>query len=212
MKRLLSGVFGCMSFALSLSAGLITSAPVGGATTTFPGGDFCSAAASTGTVAGFSLTSTGSACYNYSEGFGFGSNGFWDISIVGDDSGVTKITIDLEGLYSSVGGFMNYAPGMGSPVIAVLAADGTTVLESFDLSVSAPITSSSSAVDYGEFRGISLAASDIRYFQLSGSYIGMHDITLSGGSAIPEPTTILLAGLALAAICSVRRRRNRQTN
>jgi hypothetical protein len=156
-------------------------------------------------VAGFSLTASGNACYNYADGWGLGSNGLWSIGLVGDDFGSTVITIDLGRLYSSVGGFMNYAPDHGSPVIAALAADGTTVLESYDLAASAPISTPEGG-DAGAFRGISRTSADIRYFQFGGSFSVMHDITLS--SATPEPTTVLLAGFALAALGLIRRVRH----
>jgi hypothetical protein len=204
MKRLFFVLPGCVILATSLSAGLITSAPAGGATTTFPGGSNCVFGPSSGTVAGFSLTASGNACYNYADGFALGSNGFWFLGLVGDNSGSTVITIDLGRLYSSVGGFMNYAPDWDTPVISALAADGTTVLESYNLVTSAPISTPWSD-NAGAFRGISRTSADIRYFQVGGSYSVMHDITLSGGDATPEPTTVLLAGCALAALGLIRR-------
>jgi hypothetical protein len=129
--------------------------------------------------------------------------------MVGENSGGTTIRIDLGGLHSSVGGFMNYAPGHGVPVIAALAADGSTVLESYDLSSAAPI-STPGGVDAGAFRGIVRGSADIRYFQFSGSYSAIHDITLDGvASSVPEPATIFLSTFALAGLAFVRRRAGR---
>jgi hypothetical protein len=184
---------------LPLSAALLTSAPVGGSTTTLAGGGSCFSGPSAGVVSGFSLTATNDACYNYSGGWGLDSNGNWGMSLIGDNSGSTLFTIDLGGLFGAVGGFLNYAPGYGTPVITALAADGVTVLESYDLSVSAPI-STPSGFDQGAFRGISRPTAEIAYLQFGGSYTALHDLTLVEGSTVPEPATtfLVLAGSALA--------------
>ncbi len=191
--------------AFVLSAGLITTAPSGGTTTTFLGlTSVCHGAPGGGVATGFNITYTGAACYDYIGSFALATNGTWQISLIGDDSGTTFITIDLGGLYSSVGGLMNYAPG-GETSIAALAADGTTVLESYNLVIDAPI-STPGATDAGAYRGIERAAADIRYFQLGESYIVMHNITLAG-AAVPEPTAWLLAFPALVGFALLRRRR-----
>jgi hypothetical protein len=127
-------------------------------------------------------------------------------------SGGCTATIDLGGLYASVGGFMNYVAsdgspsGPGDPVITALAADGVTVIESYDLATSASI-STPGGLNAGAFRGISSSSSDIAYLELSGSYLIMHDITLNNTlNSIPEPATFGLAGLVLAAIGLFRRK------
>jgi hypothetical protein len=189
----------------SVQAGLVTSVG-GGTTTTFGGGPDCFSGPSSGSVAGFAISADNDACYNYSDGWGLSGNGSWSMSLIGDNSGSTIITIDLGGLYFSAGGFMNYAPDYGTPVIAALAADGVTVLESYDLSLLAPIDTPG-ATDEGAFRGISRGSADIRYLQIGGSYTAMHDITLNGGtSGVPEPASVFLAGFALAGLACVRRR------
>ncbi|MBL8173047.1 MAG: PEP-CTERM sorting domain-containing protein [Bryobacterales bacterium] len=203
-----------LSAALTLSlvpahAGLITSSP-GGTTTTFPGGPFnpgCGGASSA-VVAGFSITSGGNWCHDYSDGWGFLANGFWGtgFGLVGDNNSGGPITINLGGLYSVVGGFMNYAPELGTAVITALAADGITVLESYDLVSAAPISTPSSS-NAGAFRGIQRGSADIRYLRFGGSAMAMHDITLDGGvSGVPEPSTLSMLGAAALATVLVRRR------
>jgi hypothetical protein len=185
---------------LSLQAGLIT-APVGGTTTTFPGSSgTCPSSSGSATVAGFDISTSGYVCYDYGGGWGLDGNGSWSLSLIGINSSNAAITIELGGLFSSVGGFMNYAPDYGAPVITALAADGTTVLESYDLSVDAPI-STPFDTNAGAFRGISRGSADIAYFRIAGSYLAMHDITLSGGTeAVPEPGSVLLCAAGLAAL------------
>lgn len=141
--------------------------------------------------------------------FGLSGNGSWNnFAWVGGYcwSGDCTATINLGGLYSSVGGFMNYLPG-GDPVIAAIASDGTTVLESYDLATAAPISTPGGLND-GAFRGISRATADIAYFRLSGSYLIEHDITLSSnGSATPEPGTLgLMVSAAMLAGVGFRRK------
>ncbi|OQW41785.1 MAG: hypothetical protein A4S08_12075 [Proteobacteria bacterium SG_bin4] len=137
----------------------------------------------------------------------FGNGNWNDFAWVGGYcfSGSCTATFDLGGLASAVGGFMNYAPGSGgTPMISALAADGVTILESYDLAAVAPIVTPG-GLNAGEFRGIFRSEGDIAYLQISGSYLIMHDLTVS---AVPEPETyaMLLAGLGILGF-AVRRRR-----
>lgn len=187
-------------------AALVTAAPVGGSTITFPGGAGIFGGPGAGSVAGFNITYTSNVVYDYDGGFGMGSNGNWGLSMIGINAPTGAMTIDLGGLYSSVGGFMNYSPGNGDATISALAADGTTILESYVISTLAPI-STPDALDDGAYRGIERLASDIAYFRIENSYLGMHNMTLDGGSAaIPEPSTALLM-VSAAGLLLLRRRR-----
>ena len=205
MKQLGVVLFFLVFATFSLSGGLITNQPAGGATTTFPGGTSCYSGPTTGTVAGFSISATGDACYNYDYGWGLDDNGQWNMGLIGDNSGSTLITINLGGLYSSVGGFVNYAPGYGDPIMTAIAGDGTTVLESWNLATYAPI-STPGATNGGAFRGIDMGSPVIGYLRIGGSYFVMHDITLDS-EAIPEPSTALLAAGALVLLGLTRLRR-----
>ena len=214
MHLLIVGVvFGLTS---QLSASLITTVPVG-VTTTFPvgSGDGC-VGESTAIVAGFSIHGSGPWCHERSVFFNFDTNGNWtDFGLVAvntSTAATSTVTINLGGLFGTVGGFMNYCPSadpdcQGVPLIEALALDGLTVLESYNLAVSAPI-STPSGQNEGAFRGISRVSPDIAFFRISGNWIAMHDITLAD-SAVPEPATGLLAFTALTAIGLMRRRRKR---
>jgi hypothetical protein len=94
-------------------------------------------------------------------------------------------------------------PPGAAPTIAALAADGTTVLESYDLFALAPIETLG-GVNAGAFRGIWRAAGDIAYLRISGSFILMHDLTVV--AAVPEPATAGLVALALAGLAAWRKR------
>src|SRR5512138_2873324 len=78
--------------AFSLSATLLTSQPVGGTTTTFPGGSSCYPVSTSDTVACFTVTTNGASCYNYGgavNSWGLNANGDWYMSLIGDNMGTT---------------------------------------------------------------------------------------------------------------------------
>src|SRR5580698_614432 len=140
---------------LGVQGGLITSPPPGSTTILFATGSSCGGSVDAG------FTISGGACTNESQYFGFGTNGAWNnpttgFGLIGADSATSSIIINLGGLYSAVGGFVNYdtpIAGGGSssssihtdnsvpadPLIIALAADGTTVLDSYDINTLDPI-------------------------------------------------------------------------
>jgi hypothetical protein len=167
----------------------------------------CSDVAATASVAGFGVSTNGAACFPYSAGWSFADNGQWDppFAVIADNSGYTTITINLEGLYSSVWGLIDYGLGCGpdscsifgnDPTIAVLDSKGN-VIESRD--INGYIFGSTDEFDFdaGRVLGFSESTPEIAYFQIGGDFIGMADISLAGAATIPEPSTIVLAGLAL---------------
>jgi hypothetical protein len=200
--------------ALSAQASLITSVPAGATTTVFASG---SATSCSGIVdAGFALT--GSSCANYSGNFDFGLNGQWNgFAMIGGNSASSAMVINLGGLFSSVGGFLNYdtpvTSGCGEggcskdPLIIALDAN-KVILATYDISVLAPIDTPG-AQNSGAFVGIQDATNDIAYLELSGDYLSIHSISLgtTGVSAAPEPSTVLLLGAGLGLLSANRRRR-----
>jgi hypothetical protein len=201
--------------ALCVQAALITSVPSGGTPTTFAGGSTCTG----GPDAGFTIAVvTNPVCWNVSTYFGFTNNGTWNnpttgFALIGANSNTAAFMIDLGGLYAAAGSFMNYnAPAASpGPTISAIAANGVTVLESYDLSVSAPISTPGGS-NAGAFRGISRPSADIRYLEFANSYVAIHDITLASTiSAAPEPSSFIFLGTALAAaIAFIRIRRSRR--
>jgi hypothetical protein len=70
----------------------------------------CSTAPTTETDSGFTISTNGPACFSWTSGWSFDDNGQWfGLPALSDDSGTTTITINLNGQYSAVAGFMNYA-------------------------------------------------------------------------------------------------------
>lgn len=96
---------------------------------------------------------------------------------------------------------MNYPrPVTGAgPTILAIAADGVTVLESYDIEALAPIVTPN-GVNAGAFRGITRPTADIRFLQIANAFAAVHSFTVSGPStqtAVPEPATFLLLTPAL---------------
>jgi hypothetical protein len=150
----------------------------------------------------------------YNAGFGLSSNGNWGggrngfIGLNGD--GFLRFTF-ADGPVSSVGAFMNYAPGSGAdPLIQALDADGN-LLEGYNLAVIAPI-STPGATDDGAFRGFVHGSADIAAIQFLNSFTVVDNLTFSAEelAPVPEPATLLLLGTTAAGLGLARWRQMRR--
>jgi hypothetical protein len=135
-------------------------------------------------------------------GYGLGSNGIWDSGrngYTGLNASVGDMTFSFNsGPVSAVGGFINYAPGVGPDlIITALAADGS-VLESYDINQLAPI-STPGQYDAGAFRGIIRPTADIAAFRVSNEVAVLDNLTFSqpAPNAVPAPSTLAMLGTAL---------------
>ena len=180
------------------------------------GGPGCAPPLDVGGLVGQVVNFTATAGINggsaFNGNFGLLQNGIWDSGRNGyaELNGVTGfLRFDFaSGPVSAVGAFMNYGtPGLGSAVIRVLGA-GDTILESYDLSTDAPISTGPGSFDAGAFRGITRGSADIIAVEFLDALITVDDLTFSpSASAVPEPASALLLIVGLTAIGCLRRRR-----
>ncbi len=174
-----------------------------------------------GTPIGEDIVWTTTDPYNESvigcDSYGLGPNGYWDCGKSGftglDTNSGDMIFTFNSGPVSSVGGFINYMP-LESPNAVVSAYDcSNNLLESYDITVEAPI-STPGAANAGGFRGISRPTADICQFRVSNQEVVLDDLTFSrqtAPAAIPTMTEwgmiifMVLAGLG--SVYYLRRRR-----
>jgi hypothetical protein len=145
----------------------------------------------------WSSTNTGNqggSVFGYNQGYGFGSNGYWDSGVgpmVGvndsfDTYGVTDtMTIAFTKPVNEFGDLFNYVPGGSTPTVIDVYGTSGNLIESYDLTF---LTNGSN--DSGEWLAFS-ETQPIGYFTMSDNYVAM--------TATPEPPT--LAYFLLAAVC-----------
>lgn len=152
--------------------------------------------ASNGDSIRFDSTNPGSVI-NYSGGYGFNSNGSWNLTMAGLNSGSGFMDFTfIDGPVSAVGGFLNWAPGTNNPNEMYIAAlDGAgNVLETYGLNFS-----TGGGTNTGSDYFIKRSTADIATLRLGDSYVGIANFTFDdapGMAAVPGP--LPLFGVAAA--------------
>ena len=142
--------------------------------------------------------------------YGLDANGDWfggSWYYMGLDAEEGWMRLELPTLVSEFTMFVNYDPGLDfNPMIVALDAS-MNVLESYDLSVSAPI-STPGGENAGAYRGIFRAEGDIKYIELRNALIVAKDIRfLEVESEVPEPNSMALLSIGALGGLLLRRRR-----
>lgn len=166
-----------------------------------------------GALVGEDITasSSSSALYLYNGGWGLSANGSWNSGRNGymgiwPNDGPVRVTF-VDAPISGFAFFMNYVPNFRAPTVLWAYDAGGTLLESFDVTNLAPINTPD-GTNAGAVRGIQRGATDIAYLEITGQGTVLDDLTFGrGGQQVPEPATLGLFGLAIAALGSIRRKK-----
>lgn len=143
-------------------------------------------------------------------GYGLGGNGSFggDAVYIGVDSGTGYAELIFDTEISFFGAYMNYAPGFGDNAFISALDDLGNILETWDLTLSAPISTPGGFNDF-QFRGIDLGNETFKTFRFGGNYL-LLAATADGAPVgpvvidVPEPATLAILGLSMLGL-SVRR-------
>ena len=141
--------------------------------------------------------------------YGLGGNGGFGnpATYIGVDSGTGFAQIMFSAAQTQFYAFWNYAPGVGNNATLSTLDIGGNVLQSFDLTVLAPISTPSGFNQFA-FRGID-GNDQFHGIRFGGNYI-LLAATADGGAVggVPEPASwaMLIAGFGLTGAAMRRRR------
>jgi hypothetical protein len=207
MKKLMIVVAAMIILFSSAGATVVTSIP-GGIVTPMPVLNVFGPGPQT-FGAGITWSSTnavnqGGSVFGYNNSYGFAANGSWvnnDMAGLNDSfltfGVVDTMTFAFSTPVGAVGGFLNYAPGYGTPTIAVYDASNT-LIESYVLTFL-----TGGGQNTGMFLGFQ-ETTPIKYFTLSDAYIGITNLTTQ---AVPEPSSLLMLGSGILGLLGVARRK-----
>jgi hypothetical protein len=191
MKKILAAGIGISLIVLTgvAGAGVVTSLP-GGMLVPMPAVNYIGPGPQV--FEGIQWTSTNfdtGSVFGYTGFYGFGSNGTWEgilgpMAGLNSASGVASVidtmTFEFSMPVSGVGGFMNYDPNYGIPVISVYDS-GHNLIESHTLNFS-----TNGAPNAGFFFGFLEGSAIIKYFTLSDSFIGIANLTVTTTATVPN--------------------------
>jgi hypothetical protein len=127
-----------------------------------------------------------------------------DAVYIGVDSGTgfAQLTFDTE--VSFFGAYFNYAPGFGDAPTIFALDDMDNVIESYDLSAAAPISTPGGFNEFA-FRGIDLGMSTMKTFRFGGSFIllaGTPDgrVVEEPPMSVSSPSALLLLLMGVFAL------------
>jgi|GEM_PF-627200 len=172
-----------------------------------------------GDLVGFDVTISGQpftgsdGAYLWNSNWGLIDNGSWNSGRNGyagfdarqTGTGTLMFSFNNSPI-SSVGAFINDAPGHGDLLVSAYDAD-MNLLESYDIWDLAPI-STPGMLNAGGFRGIGLETALISHFSITG-YIPVADDLAFTTTPIPEPATIILFGTGLLCLAGLGRKKFR---